>query len=111
MEINKLSSDSLFHNDPREPSLAMLYTDRSMFALYSDPTRLRKRQRVYEKGEYSIAKVIEKSRLYFYSCRRRRCLQGSLHARWECSLPLCRRYWHPDSGAHHLRLAQIGAGI
>jgi hypothetical protein len=27
MEINKLSSDSLFQNDPRKPSLAMLYTD------------------------------------------------------------------------------------
>jgi hypothetical protein len=52
-----------------------------MFALYSDPTRLRKRQRMYEKVEYSTLEVIEKSRLCVNSRCYWRCLQGSLHAR------------------------------
>jgi hypothetical protein len=40
-----------------------------MFALYSDPTRLRKRQRMYEKVEYSTLEVIEKSCLCCVSIR------------------------------------------
>ena len=74
MEINKLSSDRVSRLWPCSIQIEACSLYIQIRHGFANASACMKR------GEYSIAKVIEKSRWYFYSCRCRRCLQGSLHA-------------------------------